>query len=110
MLDGLLYAIEEWIRECLSGIILENLNTMYKVVNEKTGQIAVEVSKTPQGWNGNIYSLFHNQSDSVMLPIASKVITFVLCYELIAMLTEKNNMQDIDTWMFFKYFIKMARV
>ena len=108
MLDGLLDAIEEWIRECLSGMILENLSTMYKDVNEKTGQIAAEVAKTPQGWNGNIFSLIHNLSDSVMLPIASMVITFVLCYELISMLTEKNNMQDIDTWMFFKYFFKMA--
>ncbi|HAQ51644.1 MAG TPA: hypothetical protein DCR12_02640 [Lachnospiraceae bacterium] len=54
-------------------MILENLNTMYKDVNEKTGQIAVEVSKTPQGWNGNIYSLIHNLSDSAMLPIASMV-------------------------------------
>ncbi len=108
MLDGLLDAIEEWIRECLSGMILENLSTMYKDVNEKTGQIAAEVAKTPQGWNGNIFSLIHNLSDSVMLPIASMVISFVLCYELISMLTEKNNMQDIDTWMFFKYFFKMA--
>ena len=81
---------------------------MYTDVNEKTGTIAAEVAKTPQGWNGNIYSLIHNLSDSVMLPIASMVITFVLCYELIAMVTEKNNLQDLDTWMFFKYFFKMA--
>lgn len=108
MLDSLLHEIEEWIRECLSGMILENLSTMYTDVNEKTGTIAAEVAKTPQGWNGNIYSLIHNLSDSVMLPIASMVITFVLCYELIAMVTEKNNLQDLDTWMFFKYFFKMA--
>lgn len=108
MLDSLLKEIEEWIRECLSGMILENLSTMYTDVNEKTGTIAAEVAKTPQGWNGNIYSLIHNLSDSVMLPIASMVITFVLCYELIAMVTEKNNLQDLDTWMFFKYFFKMA--
>ena len=108
MLDSLFDAIEEWIREVLSGMILENLSTMYTDVNEKTGAIAAEVGKTPSGWNGNIYSLIHNLSDSVMLPIASMVITFVLCYELISMLTEKNNMQDIDTWMFFKYIFKMA--
>ena len=39
--------------------------------------------------------------------LAGMIITFVLCYELISMLTEKNNMHDIDTWMFFKYFFKM---
>ena len=41
------------------------------------------------------------------MPIAGMIITFVLCYELITMLTEKNNMHEIDTWMFFKYFFKM---
>ncbi len=107
MLDGLLDAIEEWMREILSGMILSNLGTMYTDVNDKTGAIAAEVGQTPQGWNASIYSLIHNLSDSVMLPIASMVITFVLCYELIAMLTEKNHMQDVDTWMFFKYFFKM---
>ena len=45
-------------------------------------------------------------SNSVIMPIASIIITFVLCYELISMLTERNNMHDIDTWMFFKYFVK----
>ena len=46
-------------------------------------------------------------SNSVIMPIAGIIITFVLCYELISMLTERNNMHDIDTWMFFKYFVKM---
>ena len=46
-------------------------------------------------------------SDTVILPISGIIITFVLCYELITMITEKNNMHDIDTWMFFKYFVKM---
>lgn len=108
MLDGLLDEIEQWIRECLKDMILDNLRTMYTDVNERTGTIATQVGQTPQGWNGSIYSLIHNISDSVMLPIASMIITFVLCYELIAMLVEKNNMQDMDTWMFFKYFFKMA--
>ena len=43
----------------------------------------------------------------MILPIAGIIITLVLCYELISMITEKNNMHDIDTWMFFKYFVKM---
>lgn len=35
------------------------------------------------------------------------IITLILCYELISMLTERNNLHDVDTWMFFKYFVKM---
>lgn len=107
MLDGILEAIENWMRELLTGMAAQNLTTMYTDVNEKTAQIATEVGKTPQAWNGSIFSMIRDLSDTVMMPIAGMVITFVLCYELIAMLTEKNGMHEIDTWMFFKYFVKM---
>ena len=50
--------------------------------------------------------MIQNLSQSVMVPIAGMIITFVLCYELISMITERNNMHDIDTWMFFKWVFK----
>lgn len=97
-MDRIFEAIEEWMRNLLTGMVSSNLTTMYTDVNEKTGQIAAQVGQTPQGWNGNIFSMIQNLSDSVIVPIAGMIITFVLCYELISMLTEKNNMHDIDTW------------
>lgn len=107
MFDQIFDAIEEWMRELLSGVIHSNLDQMFTDVNEKTGEIAGQVGQTPQGWNSSIFSMIENLSDSVILPIAGIIITLVLCYELISMITEKNNMHDIDTWMFFKYFVKM---
>lgn len=98
--------IEEWIHDLLVTFITGNLTTMFTDVNDKAGTIATEVAKTPQGWNSNIFNMIHNLSDSVIVPIASMIITFVLCYELISMITEKNNMHDLDTWMFFKWFFK----
>ena len=107
MLDSVFEAIEEWIRTLLTNMINSNLTTMFTDVNDKTGQIATQVAQTPQGWNSSIYTLIQNLSNTVILPIAGMIITFVLCYELISMLTEKNNMHEIDTWMLFKYFFKM---
>ena len=106
-MDRIFEAIETWMRDLLTGMVSSNLTTMYTDVNEKTGEIAAQVGQTPQGWNGNIFGMIQNLSDSVIVPIAGMIITFVLCYELISMLTEKNNMHDLDTWMFFKYFFKM---
>lgn len=80
MFDNIFEAIEQWMRELLSGMISSNLSTMFTDVNEKTGEIAAQVGQTPQGWNGNIFSLIRNLSDSVIMPIAGMVITFVLCY------------------------------
>ena len=106
-MDKIFESIEEWMRNLLTGMVSSNLTNMFTDVNEKTGDIASQVGQAPQGWSGSIFSLIQNLSDSVIVPIAGMIITFVLCYELISMLTEKNNMHDIDTWMFFKYFFKM---
>ena len=98
--------IEQQIHDMLTNFILSNLTGMFTDVNEKTGSIASEVGQTPQGWNGGVFSMIQNLSESVIVPIAGMIITFVLCYELISMITERNNMHDIATWMFFKWFFK----
>ena len=98
--------IEEAIRDLLTNFVSSNLTTMFTDVNDKTGTIAAEVAQTPQAWNSSIFSMIENLSNSVIIPIAGIIITFVLCYELISMITEKNNMHDMDTWMFFKWFFK----
>ena len=107
MFDAIFEAIEVWMRTLLTTMIKSNLQNMFTDVNEKTGEIATQVGQTPQGWNSGIFNMIRNLSSSVILPIAGMIITFIMCYELISMLTEKNNMHDIDTWMFFKYIFKM---
>lgn len=107
MFDAIFEAIEVWMRTLLTTMIKSNLQNMFADVNEKTGEIATQVGQTPQGWNSGIFNMIQNLSSSVILPIAGMIITFIMCYELISMLTEKNNMHDIDTWMFFKYIFKM---
>ena len=99
-------AITEWIKELLIGSIENSLSSMFGDVNEKVGTIATQVWQTPQGWNANIFSMLHTLSDTVIIPIAGLVITYVLVAELIGMVTEKNSLHDIDTWMFFKWFFK----
>ena len=107
-MQSILDAINEWIKEILIGAINGNLSTMFGDVNEKVGTIAAEVGQTPQGWNAGIFSMIRTLSENVIVPIAGLVITYVLCYELISMVTEKNNMHDMDTWIFFKWAFKSA--
>ena len=104
----ILEKIEEAIKDLLMGWIESNLTNMFTDVNDKVGTIATEVGKTPASWDANIYQMIRGLSENVIVPIAGIIITFVLCYELIAMITEKNNLHDTDTWMFFKWFFKAA--
>lgn len=98
--------IEQAIHDLLVSFVTSNLTTMFTDVNDKTGTIAAEVGQTPQGWNSSVFSLIRNLSDSVMVPIAGIIISLILCYELISMITERNNLHEIDTWMFFKWIFK----
>ena len=98
--------ITEAIKTFLIEAIESNLTNMFADVNDKVGTIAAEVGQTPSTWNSGIFTLIRGLSESVIVPIAGIIITFVLCYELITMITEKNNMHEMDTWMFFKWFFK----
>ena len=103
---GILEAIENWIRDLLIGAITSNLSSMFGDVNERVGSIAADVGQTPAGWNINIFSMIQTLSQTVILPIAGLIITYILCAEIIGMVLEKNNMAEIDTFMFFKFFFK----
>ena len=105
-MGGITEKITEFIKDLLTGWITSNLDTMFTDVNDKTGTIAAEVGQTPQAWNSSIFNMIESLSNSVIIPIAGMIITFVLCYELISMVTERNNMHEIDTWMFFKWVFK----
>ena len=105
-MQSILDAINEWIKDILIGSIQGNLEALFGDVNEKVGTIAAEVGKTPQSWNGSVFSMIKTLSENVIVPIAGLVITYVLCYELISMIIDKNNLHELDTFMFFKWFFK----
>lgn len=105
-MGGIIDKITEFIKEMLQGWVLSNLETMFTDVNEKVGTIAGEVSKTPSTWNSGIFGMVKNLSENVIVPIAGMIISFVLIYELINMVIDKNNMHDFDTSLFFRFLFK----
>ncbi|MCR5322273.1 MAG: hypothetical protein K6E85_03245 [Lachnospiraceae bacterium] len=105
-MGAILDKITEFIRDALRGWVMSNLNGMFTDVNEKVGTIAGEVSQTPSTWNANIFTMVQTLSDTVVIPIAGLIITYVLCYELITMVIDKNNMHEFDTSLFFRYLFK----
>ena len=98
--------ITEWLRGLLIDGIMGNLEGLFTNLNNRVGEIAVEVGTSPATWNAGVFSLIRQLSETVVLPIAGIVLTFVMCYELIQMLIDRNNLHDIDTWLFFKWVIK----
>ena len=107
-MDLLWQKITEWLKEVLISGITDNLTGMFDATNQKVAEISAQVGTTPQAWNGGIFNMIHHLSESVIVPIAGAVLAFVMTLELMQLITEKNNMNDVDTWMFFKWAFKSA--
>ena len=107
-MDFLLDALTNWLKEMLVGGIMGNLSGMFDSVNQQVADISVQVGQTPQGWNGSIFSMIQNLSNSIMVPIAGVILAIVMTLELIQMITDRNNLHDVDTWMIFKWVFKSA--
>lgn len=105
-MDFLWNKVTEWLKEMLIGSIMGNLTGLFDSVNEQVSEIATTVGTTPQGWNAGVFSMIQSLSETVIVPIAGIILTFVMTYELIQMIIDRNNMHDFETFMFFKWIFK----
>ena len=75
--------LTDWLKELLIEGIMGNLTGLFDTVNTRVGEIAVQVGTTPAAWNAGVFSL-------------------------IQLIIEKNNLHDLDYWIFFKWIFKTA--
>ena len=105
-MQSILEQITDWLKSMIISGIMGNLSGMFDSVNQQVGQIAGDVGTTPANFSPAVFSMIRNISESVILPIAGMVLTFIACYELIQMLIEHNNLENFETWTFFKWVFK----
>lgn len=105
-MQSILEQITDWLKSMIISGIMGNLSGMFDSVNQQVGQIAGDVGTTPANFSPAVFSMIRKISESVILPIAGMVLTFIACYELIQMLIEHNNLANFETWTFFKWVFK----
>ena len=105
-MQSILEQITDWLKSMIISGIMGNLSGMFDSVNQQVGQIAGDVGTTPANFSPAVFSMIRNISESVILPVAGMVLTFIACYELIQMLIEHNNLANFETWTFFKWVFK----
>lgn len=105
-MQSILEQITDWLKSMIISGIMGNLSGMFDSVNQQVGQIAGDVGTTPANFSPAVFSMIRNISESVILPFAGMVLTFIACYELIQMLIEHNNLANFETWTFFKWVFK----
>ena len=107
-MDFIWQSITDWLKEILVSGVISNLTNMFDSTNTQVGGIVGQVGLTPQAWNSGIFSMIQNLSQTIMLPLAGAILAIVITLELIQLITDKNNLNDVDTWMFFKWVFKSA--
>ena len=105
-MDSILEQITDWLKEMLVSGIMQNLSGMFDSVNQRVGDITSQVGTTPAAFSPGIFSMIQNVSESVIVPIAGMILTFIACYELIQMIIDHNNLANFETWIFFKWVFK----
>ena len=105
-MERILQQITDWLKEVLVSAIMENLSGMFDAVNNQVGTIATSVGMTPANFSPGVFTMIQNISESVILPIAGLILTFIACYELIQMVLDHNNMANVDAWLFLKWIFK----
>lgn len=105
-MDSIIQQITDWLKEVLVAAIMGNLSGMFESVNDQVGEIATLVGRTPASFSPEVFAMVRNISESVIIPIAGLILTFIACYELIQMIIDHNNLANFETWIFFKWVFK----
>ena len=105
-MDSIFQQITEWLKEVIISAIMGNLSGMFESVNTQVGEIATSVGTTPANFSPEVFAMVRNISESVIIPIAGLILTFIACYELIQMIIDHNNLANFETWFFFKWVFK----
>ena len=85
---------------------MSNIIGTFSSVNEQVGKIADDVGQTPSGYMPEVFELIRNLSETVIMPIAGIILTFVTCYEFIQMIISHNNLASFETWFIFRWIFK----
>ena len=105
-MQSIIEQITDWLRTMLVSGIMDNLTGMFDSVNQQVTNMTGNIGMTPAEFSPGIFSLIQNITETVILPVAGMILTFVASYELIQMIIEYNNLANLDTWIFIKWIFK----
>ena len=105
-MEKLFEGIAEWLKGILVDGAMWNLTSLFDSVNEQVQSVAGQVGTSPANFSPSIFAMIRNISETVILPIAGVILTFIACYELIQLVTDHNNLAQLDTWIIFKWVFK----
>lgn len=84
-------SVKDMLIECCTGIY----NSMFIGVNGKINEAGAILNKSPSAWSSNVFGIIEGISETVIVPVAGIIVTYVFCYELINLVVESNSMKMV---------------
>ena len=107
-MDRILEQMTDWLKGFLVDGTMDLLSGMFGTVNDRVAEVAAQVGTSPSGFEPGVFNMIRNVSETVIMPIAGLILTFIACYELIQLIIAHNNLANFETWIFFKWVFKTA--
>lgn len=90
-------AIGRWLNEAIFLPAIEYcLLQFIAAFNTSLGILTTEAAQTPVQFSATIVAALRSISNAAIMPVAGLLLSYIFCYELINMITEKNNMAEFD--------------
>ena len=105
-ISWLIDSLTGWITQGLIDGIMARFIGLFDTINSQVGSIAADVGQTPGEFNPGVFAMIQTLSENAVLPVAGMILTFVLTYELIQVIIQKNNMHEFDTFDLYKWLFK----
>jgi hypothetical protein len=107
IIDGILdRLIFGWLRDMLIQANMAAFEGMFIFANNQLDNAAYNVAHTPYSWNPAIFNMVRGLSETIILPIAGLILTFVVGCEFIQIIMDRNNMHEFDGWIIMKWVLK----
>ena len=105
-MDRVIEELTSWLKSLLVDGVMSVIEGMFQSVNNQVGDITSQVATTPSAFQPAVFNMIRNLSETVIMPIAGMILTFIACYELIQLVIAHNNLANFETWIFFKWIFK----
>lgn len=105
-MDTVFQQVEEWLKGLIIPVLMDAISGIFDCVNTEVGNISSDLATTPSAFNPQVFGMIRNVSETVIMPIAGIILTFVAVYELIQIIMSYNNLANFESWFIFKWIFK----
>lgn len=108
MWDSLVERVQEFFFNMLVSAINSLLGTTANIFEKSIDNVQSGIVETPEQFSPTLVEALRLISETAVMPVAGLILTYVFCYDIYILLTERNRGNEFDTGQVFFLIFKAA--